>query len=88
MATKKSLDIITNSENCVGCLLCQMRCSFHFTKRFSFSDARIDIEWNEEQCSYHIDINGGCDRCGLCVAACVYGALILERKSAKEGGAI
>ena len=80
MATKKGLDIIINSENCVGCLLCQMRCSFRFTKRFSFSDARIEIEWNEKQCCYKINLSNGCDRCGLCVASCVYGALTLNKK--------
>lgn len=84
MAAKKGLNIITNAENCVGCRLCQMRCSFRVTKRFSFSDALIDIEWNEEQCSYNINLNDVCDRCGLCVASCVYGALMLEKKGAKE----
>ena len=85
MATKKGFNIITDSENCVGCLLCQMRCSFRFTKRFSFSDARINIEWNEEQCRYDISLNEECDGCGLCVHSCVYGALTLEREGDKEG---
>jgi len=84
MAAKKCLDIIINPENCVGCRLCQMRCSFRFTKRFSFSDARIDIEWNEEQCRYDINLNDRCDHCGLCVASCVYEALMLEREDFKE----
>ena len=87
MAAKKGFHIITDSENCVGCRLCQMRCSFRFAKRFSFSDARIDIEWNEEQCRYDINFNEGCDNCGLCAGSCVYGALTLERKSAREVGA-
>jgi len=84
MAKKKGLKIITNSDNCVGCRLCQMRCSFRFTKSFSFSDARIDIDWNEEQCLYDIKLSDECDRCGLCVASCVYGALTLEKEGAKE----
>ena len=84
MAVKKGLKININSENCVGCRLCQMRCSFRFTKRFSFSDARIDIDWNEEQCRYDVSLNEGCDRCGLCVASCVYGTLTLEKEGAKE----
>jgi formate hydrogenlyase subunit 6/NADH:ubiquinone oxidoreductase subunit I len=84
MAAKKGLNIITNAENCVGCQLCQMRCSFRLTRRFSFSDARIDIDWNEKQCRYDISLNDSCDRCGLCVTACVYGALMLEKKDAKE----
>ena len=85
MAAKRGFDITTNPENCVGCLFCQMRCSFRFTKRFSFSDARIDIEWNEEQCRYDISFSEGCDSCGLCVRSCVYGALALERKADKVG---
>ncbi len=84
MVVNKKFNIITNSENCVGCRLCQMRCSFRFTKRFSFSDARIDIEWDEEQCRYDINFSDGCDRCGLCVTVCVYEALTLKRKGAKE----
>jgi formate hydrogenlyase subunit 6/NADH:ubiquinone oxidoreductase subunit I len=87
MAVKKGLKININSENCVGCRLCQMRCSFRFTKRFSFSDARIDIDWNEEQCRYDVSLNEECDRCGLCVDSCVYGTLTLEKEGAKEGGA-
>ena len=84
MVANKDLNIITYSENCVGCRLCQMRCSFRFTKRFSFSDARIDIDWNDEQCRYDVSLNEECDRCGLCVASCVYGTLTLEKESAKE----
>jgi len=84
MVAKKGLNIIIDSENCVGCRLCQMRCSFRFTKRFSFSDARIDIDWNEEQCRYDVNLNEECDRCGLCVASCVYGTLTLEKEGAKE----
>ena len=84
MATKKDINIITNAENCVGCQLCQMRCSFRFTQRFSFSDAQIDIDWNEKQCRYDINFKAVCDRCGLCVTACVYGALMHVKNGAKE----
>ena len=85
MVAKKGFNIITDPENCVGCRLCQMRCSFRFAKRFSFSDTRIDIEWNEEQCRYDINLNEGCDGCGLCARSCVYGGLTLEREGVKVG---
>jgi Fe-S-cluster-containing dehydrogenase component len=84
MVEKKCVHIIINSENCVGCRLCQMRCSFRFTKRFSFSDAKIDIDWNEEQCRYDVSLNEECNCCGLCVASCVYGTLTLKKEGAKE----
>jgi Fe-S-cluster-containing dehydrogenase component len=84
MVVNKKLDIIIFSENCVGCRLCQMRCSFRFTKRFSFSDARIDIEWDEGKYRYGINFSEGCDQCGLCASVCVYEALTLKRKGVKE----
>ena len=85
VAMKKGFNIITEPENCVGCRLCQMRCSFRFSKRFSFSDARIEIEWNEEKCRYGIRLTEGCDGCGLCARSCVYGSITLEREGVKVG---
>ena len=81
MGTKQGFTLITDSENCVGCRLCQMRCSFRFTKRFSFFNARIDISWNEAECRYDISFSEQCDHCGLCARSCVYGALSIVRET-------
>ena len=75
LVKKKHLSMITNLGNCVGCRLCQMRCSFRWTKQFSFADARINIEWNEEKRNYEISFKDECDFCGACARFCVYGAL-------------
>jgi len=77
---KKSVfRLTTNPAQCVGCLLCQMRCTFRFIKAFGLTEARINIDWEEASCTYTIDFDDGCDSCGLCARYCVYGALTLER---------
>ena len=78
---KSRFRIIASPVNCVGCRLCQMRCSFRFTKSFSFSASKIEVVWNEKQHCYEINFNELCDSCGLCVRSCVYGALTLEKES-------
>jgi formate hydrogenlyase subunit 6/NADH:ubiquinone oxidoreductase subunit I len=78
---KKRVEIMTNPESCVGCRLCQMRCSFQYTKQFSFSNARINIGWNAEQYRYDISFGEECVHCGLCIASCVYGALSIKGAS-------
>ena len=75
---KSRFKIITNPENCVGCRLCQMRCSFRFTKEFSFFNSRIEVVWDENQHHHGITFHEMCDACGLCVRSCVYEALVLE----------
>ena len=78
---KSRFNILSNPKDCVGCRLCQMRCSFRFTKMYSLSHSLIEITWNEKQLRYHITFNDLCDSCGLCVQACVYDALSLEKES-------
>jgi Fe-S-cluster-containing hydrogenase component 2 len=69
----KISEIRTYPMSCVGCLLCQLICSFTYEKVFNPSKARIVIE----------PINGGakigftedCTRCGKCAEYCIYGVL-------------
>lgn len=72
-------------EKCVGCRLCQMRCSFRFTRKFSFSGGRVEVTWLENLHRYGIFFDGGGDACGLCVRSCVYGALELEKREMGGG---
>ncbi len=84
MAVKSHFRIMADPVKCVGCALCQLRCSFRFTKAFGLSEAKIDIDWNETVYNYSISFSDGCDSCGLCVKYCVYGALTAERVGKKE----
>jgi Fe-S-cluster-containing dehydrogenase component len=80
-ATKKksAFKMVSDSTKCVGCLLCQMRCSFRFTGTFGPAQARIDIDWSDADCGYGISFTPDCDNCALCAKYCVYGALAAER---------
>lgn len=80
MTEAQGFNIVTDAEKCVGCRLCQMRCSFRFTKRFSFYNTRIEICWDEEDGRYDIQFSMECDHCGLCARSCVYGALSIDRQ--------
>ena len=76
---------MTSREKCVGCRLCQMRCSFRFTKNFSFTGSRVEVIWDEDRHRYDITFDERCDACGLCVRSCVYRALDLEKKEMRGG---
>ena len=72
--------IETHPDKCVGCRLCQMRCSFQYLNNFSISNAHIVIEWNEKDCYFEIEFRDKCTMCGLCTAYCVYGALEIRKE--------
>jgi len=75
----KRFHISADSEKCVGCRVCQMRCSFRLAGRFSFSDSAVEITWNAQQDRFEIGFKAKCDACARCVNSCLYGALVLER---------
>jgi NAD-dependent dihydropyrimidine dehydrogenase PreA subunit len=79
MAVKSRFRVIVDPAQCVGCALCQLRCSFRFTKTFRPSEAKISVDWNESSRSYEVALADDCDHCGLCARYCVYGALIVEK---------
>lgn len=64
---------------CVGCLNCQLICSFLYERRFSTALARIRIEPMDS--GSMIGFTDECIRCGSCVEHCLYDAL-----EKKEGG--
>lgn len=76
--------IIADNEKCNGCLICQLRCSFRFEKKFNPSKAaiRVDcfIKGGRDHIIYFTD---KCDACGICARHCPYDALtwIKEDKS-------
>jgi formate hydrogenlyase subunit 6/NADH:ubiquinone oxidoreductase subunit I len=61
---------------CVGCLICEIRCSFRATGAFHPAQARIRIERVERRESEFLPVFlAACDNCGLCAQHCPYGAL-------------
>jgi len=61
------------TENCTGCLRCQLACSDVFTKRFNPSAAFLRVELRGPDCS--IIFTEDCNECGVCADHCFYGAL-------------
>ena len=86
---------IGHPENCTGCLICEMVCSFHHTHKFSRSNSSIHVnkdisslgERAEIEISY--DPEKGrpcCDAClgeeaALCLSFCPENLIELERES-------
>ena len=73
----QTFEITTYPENCTGCLMCQMRCSFAFTGRFNPAQARVLIQ-RPVTGGRGISFTDECTDCGLCARVCVYGAIRLQ----------
>ncbi len=79
----KSRTIITFPQNCTGCLICQLTCSFNYEEIFNPSLAKIIIRRSsKEGISYEIDYKADCRGCGLCAKSCPFGTL--EIKEVKD----
>jgi Fe-S-cluster-containing hydrogenase component 2 len=86
---------IGNPENCTGCLICEMVCSFHHTHKFSRSNSSIHVNKGifslekraEIKIFYEPDKGKPvCDVCigeesALCVSFCPENLIKLERES-------
>ncbi|MHA1265363.1 MAG: 4Fe-4S dicluster domain-containing protein [Candidatus Helarchaeota archaeon] len=77
MASSKSIIQITE-DNCAGCLICQLICSFIYHKIFSTELAQIQI--NSSEYPPRISFLEGCTQCFQCVDHCLYGALKLQEE--------
>ncbi|MBW1887344.1 MAG: hypothetical protein JRI52_03200 [Deltaproteobacteria bacterium] len=75
MSPKKEMMI--TPEKCVGCLNCQLICSFTFARRFNPVKAHIVVNpiTGSEKAIHEVHLTDDCNRCGICVRYCVYGAL-------------
>jgi ferredoxin len=73
-------DIEVYPENCVGCLICQLRCSLRFTDSFNPAQAKIIINMASDIVGAEIVFTDECDLCGICARNCPYGALEIKRK--------
>ncbi|NVM02567.1 MAG: hypothetical protein HWN67_09545 [Candidatus Helarchaeota archaeon] len=65
--------IIVHEENCTGCLICQLICSFTHKKTFNPSASCILIQTLNH--SKKISFTSECNNCGLCAKYCLYKAL-------------
>ena len=77
MVKKSVQDIIIHENNCTGCLICQLWCSYVHTKRFNPSEANIQIV-NGHGLKPRISFLDECDNCGQCAQHCLYGTLELK----------
>ncbi|NQU14177.1 MAG: hypothetical protein HQ561_08505 [Desulfobacteraceae bacterium] len=87
---------IRRPETCVGCLICEMACSFHHTRTFSRSRSSItvnkDISSGRKKVQIAICHEKGngfpmCDLCEgedskLCITLCPQNVFKLERRKA------
>ncbi len=79
MRTSK-FQVQVHAENCVGCLVCQVRCSLRFTRSFNPLESRLVVQRVDGQRIFDVSLTPECDHCGLCARDCVYGALVLGKR--------
>jgi NAD-dependent dihydropyrimidine dehydrogenase PreA subunit len=82
---KKGPPIKIYDEKCVGCYICELRCSLRLEKAFNPAKARIKIHrLVNADTEYSVSLTEECDNCGICVRHCPYDALLQEKR--KEAG--
>lgn len=75
-------EIQANTENCSGCLRCQLGCSDVYAEVFNPLAAHIRVNVSGADCS--ISFTEDCTECGVCVDHCFYGALHKRPKENKQ----
>ena len=68
------------TENCTGCLRCQLACSELYTRDFNPHMACIQVVLSGTECI--ITFTEKCRECGVCADTCFYDALRKEEKEA------
>lgn len=69
------VSIKVKSQNCTGCQLCMLVCSFVKTSSFSLSQSRIVITRLMARECYEVSFTPECDLCSLCINYCCFDAL-------------
>ncbi|HWR55261.1 MAG TPA: hypothetical protein VN462_02030 [Negativicutes bacterium] len=82
MADQEKKAIHVDERKCVGCLTCQLYCSYRKSQSFNPAVANIKVDRMPQGYGHTILFGPGCDGCLLCVRNCLYGALIgIERET-------
>lgn len=74
------LPIIADTNKCVGCITCELICSFKERNLFNPLKAAIKIDRIRGGAEYGIAFTDECNDCGLCVRYCTHEALTRERE--------
>ncbi len=64
--------MIARSDNCTGCIMCQLACSFVKTSEFSPAKSFIDVDRVGKSETYKVSFKEDCDACGVCEQYCYY----------------
>jgi NAD-dependent dihydropyrimidine dehydrogenase PreA subunit len=80
MTQKSEIKIEVNEQNCTGCIICKLWCSYTNHNVFNPSKANIEIE-EKYGLTPKIIFLDGCFRCGQCAHHCLYGALEVKEVS-------
>ena len=76
--------IVIKAENCSGCLLCALACSFFTTpeRAFSPAHAKIAVRPGAAESWFTVQLLPACDGCGVCVQYCAFDALAIPHRGA------
>jgi carbon-monoxide dehydrogenase iron sulfur subunit len=82
----KKFPILVYPEKCTGCRTCQVRCSIRQLDEFNPFKSYIIIARDHGKRTTSLNFTDDCTWCGYCARYCSYGALVLRKSAAKEGG--
>ena len=66
-----------DAKKCIGCLHCQMACSFLKHREFNPSKSYVQPQYNRFNRVAKLVFTQDCDECGVCVRRCPPGAIEL-----------
>ena len=75
---KEKAPVTADWEKCRGCQICRLICSFVHEKVFNPTKASIDVKRLGGETEFGVTFLPRCNRCGVCVRYCLYGALSQE----------
>ena len=64
------------SDECRGCHLCELACSFYKTGVFKLSNSRVNVKRDIDRIErYEVNLLDACDGCGWCARFCNFDAV-------------